>query len=739
MLLQSNEQLHQVYLEMYGVKLFKEKFYFPLKSAKQFMFEQNEAAGEVKIKNSGFSKETVVNANNPIILSNFMDVWAKHVNDMSMYHAFVLPLEDFNRVFNYKTPTGDNMDTESVKMYLQNAYGTQPIDYIKQLITDLNGGARVDPNAGIVNKGIALFKKGAVFASASVVIQQPSAIARAFAYIDPKYFATAKADLRKHSADWEECKQYAPVARIKEMGYFDTNMGMQTTDWITAKEYKGFKEKIKGLKDSNYRDEVLSKAPALADELSWTYIWNAVKKEVASTTNLEVGSEAFLKKAGERFTEVIVNTQVYDSVLSRSGLMRSKDTGMKMATAFMAEPTTSLNMIVNSFVQAKRGNKTFAKKIVGGVAASIILNSILVSLVYAARDDDDDETYAEKYLGSLTSELLDGFNPITYIPFVKDIWSIAQGYDVERSDMSVYSKLWESFEELFDENKSATDKVVDFSGSVATLFGLPLKNITRDAKALFNTFSNELGIKDTTAAGIGKSFSDALRNSVPLLGRFYKEDTKAQMLYDAVLSGDAKQIARMKAQFKDDKAIQTALRKALRESDERIKEAAQARLDGDAEEYKRIAREIVGEGFFTQDDVVAAINAAMRQLEEDVPDNTEDVSDSDDKATSYFSSSDINNALENGDTKTALSVIDDIMQVKTENYISEGYTKSEAKTKAKSSIRSSLTSYWKPLYLAAYKAKDNNEMKRIRNLLHSTKVYDNVIETCQDWVKQSKK
>jgi hypothetical protein len=216
-----------------------------------------------------------------------------------------------------------------------------------------------------------------------------------------------------------------------------------------------------------------------------------------------------------------------------------------------------------------------------------------------------------------------------------------------------------------------------------------------------------------------------------------RDKSNGQKLYEAILRGNEEQIAKMKAQFKDDKAIATALRKALRENDPRINEAAQARLNGDAVEYKRIAREIVSEGHFTQDDVVAAINAAMNKLGEDKGEDTPETEE-EDKATSYFSSSDINNALESGDTAEAREVINDIMQVKTENYISEGYKKSEAEKKAKSSIRSSLTSYWKPLYLAAYKAKDNAEMKRIRNLLHSTKIYDDVITTCQDWVKQSK-
>jgi hypothetical protein len=141
-------------------------------------------------------------------------------------------------------------------------------------------------------------------------------------------------NVAKHKTLWAEVKKYAPVAVIKEMGYFDTGVGRSTVEWLKGNQT---------LKDK--MDDVLSKAPAIADELAWTHIWEAVKREIKATTNLKWGSEEFLKRAGERFTEVITNTQVYDSVLSRSGMMRSKDTGMKMATAFMAEPTTTVNMM----------------------------------------------------------------------------------------------------------------------------------------------------------------------------------------------------------------------------------------------------------------------------------------------------------------------------------------------------------------------------------------------------------
>lgn len=711
---------NEVSLELYGVKLFKEKTYFPLKSAKQFMFEKNEVAGEVRLRNSGFSKETVEHASNPIILSNFMDVWSSHVNDMSMYHAFVLPLEDFNRVFNYKTPTTGNIDTESVKMYIQNAYGSHPVEYIKQLLTDINGGARTDPTADVITKMTGKFKKAAVFASASVVVQQPSALARAFALVDPKYFATKPFSATQHKAEWQEVKKYAPVAIIKEMGYFDTNMGRSTTDFIKAKEYNGLKEKAKGVVvDSDYRDEVISKLPALADEVTWCYIWNAVKKEVADTTELDAGSEGFLEKCGKRFTEVIVNTQVYDSVLSRSAMMRSKDTGMKMLTSFMAEPTTSINMLVDAVIQGKRGNGKAARKIVGAVVASLLLNSVLSAIVYAGRDDDEDKTYAEKYAKAIISEILDSLNPLTMIPFVKDIISICQGYDVERSDMAVISDLYNAFNKLSSDNYSAWRKIEDFGGAIASLFGLPLKNIMREMRGIYNTVTTFTSGQKTTGRGMGQAILEALPG---------KDKDKGEQLYDAIISGDKAHEERLRKGYKTPLAAEIAIRTALRENDPRIKQAAEARNRGNISEYSRIARQIIAEGYFSQDTVVSAINSEINAMNKGESSAQEDTT-----VEPIFRAKDINAALENGDTATAKTVISEIISEK----VADGKTEKEAKA----SVKSSITSYWKPIYLEAYNSGNSTEMTRIRRLLEATGLYvDNykkstVVETCQNWVK----
>ena len=490
------EKGNEVSLAMYGVKLFKEKNYFPLKSSGQFLYTENEVKGEAKIKNAGFTKSTVPRANNPIIMSNFTDVWVGHCNEMSMYHAFTLPLEDFNRVWQFKA-RGEGEDV-SVRTTLANTCGDAANTYIKDLLVELNGGVRVK-DAGVLDKLTGLAKKGAVFASASVTIQQPSAICRAMAYISPKYFlktATKQLNFRKHAETWEECKKYAPVAGIKEMGYFDTGMGRSSLEWAKSEKYEGFRNKLKAFfKDGAYRDDVLSKAPALADEITWCHIWNATKAWVADTTNL-VGEE-LLTEAGTRFTDVIDLTQVYDSVLSRSANMRNKNSLMKMATAFMAEPTTTANMMLDAFVNGKRTGGAKGAGIVakagGAVLASIVLNSLLKAVVYAWRDDDDEKSYLEKYGESALDSFLDDIMPFNYIPVLRDIVSLFQGYDVSRLDMSLFEDLIRALQSIDSSRKSPYRKVADIIGALAKFFGLPIKNIERDLRPLIKKIIEAFG------------------------------------------------------------------------------------------------------------------------------------------------------------------------------------------------------------------------------------------------------
>ena len=615
---------------MYDMDLFTDSDYIPMRSAGDYVqYIQDKANGDAKIKNSGFTNQLNVHANNALVISSFDDVWANHVNDMALYHAFTLPLEDFQRVYNYHTQVGENGTvSQAVRGYMD----TESKRYIEQFIRDLNGGVRPDNGSRYVNKGISLFKKGAVFASASVAIQQPSAIARAMAVIPAKHFVATTVSKR----DYAQLKKYAPVAIVKEMGYFDTGMGKTATDWINEDKPRGFGQKLGALfTDSDYRDSVLSALPEKADELTWAHIWNACVHE--AKTDFHLTGEAAYQKAGERFSEVVDRTQVYDSVFSRSGMMRSSDNAMKMATAFMAEPTTSLNMLVDAVYQVKNGNvpKSYGARVVGSLVAAAALNSILQSIVTAARDDDDDKTYLEVYLGQLLPNMWSNLNPAGQIPMLKDVISIFQGYDVSRADMNLFADLYDAVQAMDSDTISTGQKINRLAGALSAFVGLPYKNVARDVQSVFNVIHKATLDMHTGATGTKDVFNDEMKGQLlidDLLEKFgiemFLDTDKSAKLYKAVSTGDQETVDRMQREAGDDETFNRMLVAAVKANDQNAGKAAQAHLEGDYDGFDARLQDIIKLGFSDEiavkavDGIESAAKALVTAKEND--DGTEE-------------------------------------------------------------------------------------------------------------------
>lgn len=523
---------NEVSMRLYGIQKYTENYYFPIKSASNFLYSEPGVENDSRIKHMSMTKRTVPKANNPVIIGDFTETVMSHCQDMALYYGFALPLEDFKRVWNYKTPNIEGETHTSVKQQIDMVYGDKANKYIKQLLTDINGGVTKQAGADVVNKLIGLAKKNAVFASLSVAVQQPSAIARAMTYVDPKYFVGLH-----HKGTWEEIQKYAPVAIVKEMGYFDTGIGRQAVEWMTDTEYEGLKEKAEAFfKDGNFRDELMSMLPGYMDKISWGRLWVAVKNETkAKHTDLDVNSEEFLQACGERFTYVIDRTQVYDSVFSRSEWMRSKDTGVKVATAFMSEPLTAYNMLYKAAVESKKGNHKFAVRTLSAYVISVVFNSLFKSIITAMRDDDEEKSFWEKYIADFISNASDDM--FGMIPYVKDVISILQGYESSRMDTQLFSNIADSVTLMFDSNKSPWEKVKTILGTVGMATGIPFKNAIRDAEMIVGGAKRVLdgNYKKTTATGI--KYAIAEEYDVDKL-KLYKTPTLTQQTLDAYVKGD---------------------------------------------------------------------------------------------------------------------------------------------------------------------------------------------------------
>lgn len=748
------EKGNEVTRQLYDVELFKEENYFPMKVDGDSVKEKStEVKGTKKIKNSGMTNATVEGAKQALILNGFDSVWAGHVDEMAKYHAFTLPLENFDKVYNY-SDIDDSDNLTSIKEKIENNYGNEAISYISKLIENINGGVVREPGTDISDKLVGLFKKNAVFASASVAIQQPSSIGRALSIIDTKYFA--KTTFTKRSYD--EIKKYAPVAIIKEMGYFDTNMAQSTVDYINNVDYKG-KEKIAAFfKDGAFRDEVFGYTASKADEITWSHIWNACKAE-AKDKYPNLSTEESLQKAGERFTEVITKTQVYDSVFSRSALMRSKNGAVKMATAFMAEPTTSLNMLFNAAVQAKRGkfSKGKATRIVASLVIASVINALLQSIVTAARNDDDDKTYAEKYIAELIPNFIYNANPVNQIAFLKDAISVFQGYDVTRADMSVVSDLYNSIHNLNSDNLTYTQKIESLAGSIGAFFGLPIKNVIRDINSVENVIKgakngnsfNPSMAKEATQSEIKEALLTDDVLAVFGLDLFPEKD-KQQMIYEAIMDGNNDMYKRIADNVSNP---DNYIKKGLIENDERVAAAGLAYLDGDIGTAINTAKELESDGFdyelaykaikaysseiqkaagykadsddkkYKQSLETLISSGTDKETVEKAIDTVEIDEKQDSKDSKLYNKTDLINALNSGDKSVLKTVID--------GNIATDISNGKTKTEAEKSIKSSLKSAFKEEYLAA----DNSKRSQIKTKLKSTGYFDD--EDFTNWEASS--
>lgn len=604
---------NEVSMKLYGIELFGEKIYFPLQSSRDFLNSTTTELGATptmsSLANSGFTKQTKPGANNPIVLRGFDDVVIDHIEKMSNYHGLTIPIENLRRVFDNVSKDADK-NSLSTKALIGSRYGVEAQKYFAQLLTDLNGGISPTGAKSPIGKLFARAKKVQVAGNLSVMAQQYFSIIRAMEVIDPKYFVpflngeAKKTDMKQY----EELVKYVPIAIIKEMNGFDVGAGGRAKDYIG---YEGARKDAKYI-NKKIDDFTMLGAEAM-DKLGWTTIWMAVKAEVASEQNLTPGTEEFYEACKKRFTEVATKTQVYDSVATRSGYMRSQSDAVKYATSFMGEPTVIMGRFFvagNNLVKAiKSKNKANIKsasvsfiRAASVIAVSNLLGNLVKSLVYAGRDDEEDEALLEKWARNFASALRDDINPLkklpNSLPFGRDIVSIIEGWDVERPDMTLIADIVTSTKKMFDGDVTLDDSL-NLVGSLGNFFGKPLKNLIREVKAFINViddiFIDDIQPTDMWGA-LGEGFTGNERN-------------KTDSLYRAIIRGDKDKVNAIKSTYKSDRAFESAMKQALRDNDPRIKEAAMAIIDGKYDKYTKLLNKIVREKNFDEETVMDAILA----------------------------------------------------------------------------------------------------------------------------------
>lgn len=466
-----------------------------------------------RLLNLSSSKSLNPNANNALIVSDIFDTFADHMADMAKLNALGLPLLDAIKWYNYTERFNNSdgtMDEEGVKKSMEKAFGTAAGSYFRTLLKDINGVKESGDRGGnFASRMMSNYKVAAVGANLRVALLQPTSYVRAMYVLKPKNMIAALA-FKKNA--YKEAMQYSGTAVWKSLGYYDTDIA------------KSMRSQIEH--DDTWLDKVKDKSLALAelgDQRTWGRLWVACKLE-AKERNSSLTGEELCRATSDIFREVIYATQVMDSTLTRSEMMRGSTRWTKLTTAFMAEPTLSLNILgdwVSQFTIDKRKTnlqKAWSKNrgkfalAVTTYVCSAAAAALMESIMDAFRDDDDYETFLDKFLQAFLGEegFLDGnlgqdLTVIGKIPVLKDIISTIRG--IKSSDMSLAAitsisnayAIWKESIALangtLDKATNVTwyGKMTDWGKiyktlqALSQLTGVSLSNMTRDVVAIWNT------------------------------------------------------------------------------------------------------------------------------------------------------------------------------------------------------------------------------------------------------------
>ena len=733
---------NEVSMAMYGYAKFTEKNYFPIKSSdtKLRTNDQNLGGdtGLYSVLNYGMTKSLVKNANNSIDIGDIFDVTRQHVEEMSSYSAYAGAVADGMRWFNY-----NNRETgESIKQSMLNKFGTNGSKYFIELVRDINRNKPTGNYGGEISSILTSAQKAAAIAgNLSVVIQQPTAIARACTELTPDLIAKGIAKATSHPIkSAEEAQTHSEIAWWKSQGFFETNMGKSMDEIITGRSTA--KDKLV---------ELTMKPAGFADDLTWGAIWEATKLWTKKFhSEVEIGSDEFFNITKEKFDDVVDQTQVVDSVLHRPMILRSKNALVKMDMSFMAEPLKSANLIRNAIVDVKNKKPNATKRLIRVYASCVMANVLAAAakaIVMAFRDTGDDE-WREKWLESFVGDLLSSLNPVSIIPFVKDILTLLDGYDVERMDMSAISGIIKFGQQMVTsaqkgelDTSLSLQNVYKLTRYLSQLTGIPVYNVLREVDTIIDIFGEPI-FRASQATPDTERY-EALYNAV-----MKNDEAEMQNEYDRLGKTQKEIEQRLKSKIIDDS-------KGNKMFNEDVDKAAKARISGDVKTAVEIVRNLADTTALSKDFWTACVNArvnkiskaqenrtqlieagiskltvdnmsdtevneALKSYETEADTSTASDLNEDTNTESLYKADDLVKALQDGNESDYNTAYDDMVSAKAVSLIMQAeadnkeLTADEAEEKAKNSVKSAVTKVLKPLMRELYKSdkKKFNEMKK---------------------------
>ena len=686
------------------------------------------------------------------MLLDVTDVISRQLDFVSKYAAYAEIAQDLKRLRNFK----NNQMNISFVDSLNKKYGTQGVRFFDNLIDTIN-----DANKKTYEPLDRLWGK-AVTATLSMNV---SSTLKQFAA-----YPTAAAVLG-----------YEPL--IKAMRY-----GVKKAPKDLIRKYTGMLDYRLGsanitreMNEVQKGNDLTKRMPMLMDWLNKMdaaivgRLWYASEYYVQDHFgDLKKGSDEFYKKVAEVFKNTVFETQANYTPMERAGVQTIK--GLRIFTSFKTDAYQGFGLMYNRTgkfrAASKRYNtaksngasqstlntlenemKTARKNMINSYSAIILSNIATVLAAVAASvilrkwdrlKDEEGEITLESVLGYSGGQLINNLaGMVTFLPelytlvdatFLGGNWydiqdiGLAAVNDLVNDTISSYKKIEALFsadiadidEDEYERIKNDAIKAgFNLSSSIAKLFGIPLGNALNMGGALAGWIAQITGNNIDESKAVSKTALYDNMYTALLEG----DDAHADELYNKLITAGV-----------SSKTILTQLKQRLVNDDMRFTEAAQNCIDGDFVEYQNIIEELATDTGFSESFIAEAVQYKIDKIESGDGSNNQSGAplslDDIFSNKSIYSTYQLYVAVDNMDSENTEKIYEAVINDKKQEYIDKGYDDKEAEKKAKSSVKSSLTSKIKPIMQDLYKT-DKQKFAKMRTFLLTYCGYDP--KTVNNW------
>lgn len=566
----SKGKLNEVTEMVYGFQKAQVERYFPIHTDPDYRTASFDTiTRDMSLENAGFMKERVT-ASNPILLEDITDVISSQLRRTAQYCGLMPVIRNFNKAYG-KSRTGYTM---TVQKAVGETFGVEGKKYIENLIADLNGARKTEANIFDALRGN--MAGAALTVNLRVTLSQTASWPTAAAEIGYRPLTKALVDMKNPMWDKglrEEIAKWTPLYWYRMQGYSTAELGdiksneqlmnriMQKTKWLT-----GWIQ--------------------FADGLTTGGLWQASKYYVDENfSELRRGSDEYMMKVAEVYNRVIERTQPDYTTMQRPDILRNPHAVVKQLTMFMTQRLQNTNLLFSSAAEYMKYSHDLKAGINGVTVEDVsvartrflwagtsqLIASGMIVLFKAAADaimhsmnayrDDDDELTKESvvhtllvnFAETLTSNFLGGAELFTLL---KSAATGERYYGISLNGVdtinTTLTETLNTYKKLKDKNADAEAKwkqVGKLAKAAGQFIGAPVGNLMKWAEMIMNHAEDiRNGEFGSFEAGVDRTRTQNTR-----------------LLFDALQAGDAKKAEKLKAEFKDEKDIRSALKTYIKQ------------------------------------------------------------------------------------------------------------------------------------------------------------------------------